>query len=47
MYVCMFFFNPKDIKRMHRQLCERYSIDHDPIDISFKKNGLLKIYGFQ
>ena len=29
-----YFFNPKDIKRMHRHLCERYSIDHDPIDIS-------------
>ena len=28
-----YFFNPKDIKRMHRHLCERYSIDHDPIDI--------------
>ena len=29
-----YFFNPKDIKRMHKHLCERYSIDHDPIDIS-------------
>ena len=29
-----YFFNPKDIKRMHRHLCERYSIDHDTIDIS-------------
>ena len=29
-----YFFNTKDIKRMHRHLCERYSIDHDPIDIS-------------
>ena len=29
-----YFFNPKDIKRMHRHLCERYSIDHDPINIS-------------
>ena len=29
-----YFFSPKDIKRMHRHLCERYSIDHDPIDIS-------------
>ena len=29
-----YFFNPKNIKRMHRHLCERYSIDHDPIDIS-------------
>ena len=29
-----YFFNPKDIERMHRHLCERYSIDHDPIDIS-------------
>ena len=29
-----YFFNLKDIKRMHRHLCERYSIDHDPIDIS-------------
>ena len=29
-----YFFNSKDIKRMHRHLCERYSIDHDPIDIS-------------
>ena len=29
-----YFFNPKDIKRMHRHLCERCSIDHDPIDIS-------------
>ena len=29
-----YFFKPKDIKRMHRHLCERYSIDHDPIDIS-------------
>ena len=29
-----YFFNPKDIKRMHRHLCERYSIDHDPIGIS-------------
>ena len=31
-----YFFNPKDIKRMHRHLFERYSIDHDPIDISLK-----------
>ena len=29
-----YFFNPKDIKRMHKHLCERYSIDHDTIDIS-------------
>ena len=29
-----YFFNTKDIKRMHKHLCERYSIDHDPIDIS-------------
>ena len=29
-----YFFNPKDIKRMHHHLCERYSIDHDTIDIS-------------
>ena len=29
-----YFFNTKDIKRMHRHLCERYSIDHDTIDIS-------------
>ena len=29
-----YFFNPKDIKRMHKHLCERYSIDHDSIDIS-------------
>ena len=29
-----YFFNTKDIKRMHQHLCERYSIDHDPIDIS-------------
>ena len=29
-----YFFNPKDIKRMHRHLCERYSIDHDTIDFS-------------
>ena len=29
-----YFFNPKDIKRMHRHLCERYSIDRDTIDIS-------------
>ena len=29
-----YFFNTKDIKRMHRHLCERYSIDYDPIDIS-------------
>ena len=29
-----YFFNPKDIKRMHKHLCERYGIDHDPIDIS-------------
>ena len=29
-----YFFNPEDIKRMHKHLCERYSIDHDPIDIS-------------
>ena len=29
-----YFFNPKDIKRMHRHLCEIYSIDHDTIDIS-------------
>ena len=29
-----YFFSPKDIKRMHRHLCEKYSIDHDPIDIS-------------
>ena len=36
-YISLFhnyFFNTKDIKRMHRHLCERYSIDHDPIDIS-------------
>ena len=31
-----YFFSPEDIKRMHRHLCERYSIDHDPIDISLK-----------
>ena len=31
-----YFFNPKDIKRMHKHLCERYSIDHDPINISLK-----------
>ena len=36
-----YFFNPKDIKRMHRHLCERYSIDHDPIDISLK-NQIIK-----
>ena len=29
-----YFFNTKDIKRMHQHLCERYSIDHDTIDIS-------------
>ena len=29
-----YFFNPADIKRMHIHLSERYSIDHDPIDIS-------------
>ena len=29
-----YFFNPKDIKRMYKHLCERYCIDHDPIDIS-------------
>ena len=29
-----YFFNPKDIKRMHKHICERYFIDHDPIDIS-------------
>ena len=29
-----YFFNPKDIKRMHKHLCERYSIDHDTIDTS-------------
>ena len=29
-----YFCNPKDIKRMHKHLCERYSIDHDTIDIS-------------
>ena len=29
-----YFFDTKDIKRMHKHLCERYSIDHDPIDIS-------------
>ena len=29
-----YFFSSKDIKRMHKHLCKRYSIDHDPIDIS-------------
>ena len=29
-----YFFNPKDIKTKHKHLCERYGIDHDPIDIS-------------
>ena len=31
---CNYFFNPKDIKRMHKHLCERYSIHYDPVDIS-------------
>ena len=28
-----YFFNPKDVKRMHKHLCERYTIDHDPIHL--------------